>query len=59
MTIWDQQGMTWFAELDEHWPLKPVMISIVSSIPTGGNSIFYWNISKPFDVLDLCCKRKP
>ena len=29
---------------------KPVMVTIVSSIPTGGNFIFCWNFLKPLDV---------
>ena len=38
------------AELDKHQTFKPVMINVVSSIPTGGNFIFCWNILKSLDV---------
>ena len=34
-------------ELDEHWLLKPVMVCVVISIPTGGQLCFCWSILKP------------
>ena len=40
--------------LDKHSTLDPVMVSVVSSIPTGGNLLKFF---KPFDVnFGLKCK---
>ena len=36
--------------LDEHWPPKLVMVSVVSSIPTGSTIIFWWHVLKPRNV---------
>ena len=41
----------WLAQLRRHQTSKPVIVSVVSSIPTGGNFIFYENFLKP---LMLC-----
>ena len=42
------------AYLDKHSTLDPVMVSVVSSIPTGGN---FLNFFKPLDVnFGLKCK---
>ena len=38
------------AELDKHQTSKPVIVVVVSSIPTGGTFIFYRNFLKPLNV---------
>ena len=67
LAILDWQGTADLAELDEHWPPKPVMVSMVSSIPTGDNFVFLMKYIKAHchwcqycaEMSDLCCKRKP
>ena len=50
------------AQLDQHQTCKPVMVSVVSSNPTGGNFIFLRHLDANFVQkwqTDLCYFRKP
>ena len=52
------------AQLDQHQTCKPVMVTVVSSNPTGGNFIFatYLGVNfctKMTEMSDLCYLRKP
>ena len=54
------------AQLDQHQTCNPVMVSVVSSNPTGGNFIFLRHLDANFvestkmpEMSDLCYLRKP
>ena len=43
LTIWSQQGIIDWQMLNQHSTSNPVMIGVVSSIPTGATLFFCWN----------------
>ena len=54
----------WVAEWLRHLPSNSLMVGVVSSVPTGGNFIFCWNIFETLDVnfvqkCQICVENKP
>ena len=52
------------AQLDQHQICEPLMVSVVSSSPIGGNFIFLRHLDANFftkmtEISDLCYLRKP
>ena len=45
----------WFTQLNVRQTSKPVVVSVVRLIPTGGKLYFCWNFLKPIDV-SFCTK---
>ena len=69
MNLWGSKNLklathACLAQLDQHQTCKPVMVSVVSSNPTGGNLIFLRHLDANFvqkmtGMSDLCYLRKP
>ena len=55
MTLWRSENLRLtrndrLAGWVRYWPSNPLMVGVVSSIPTGSNFIFCWNFLKTYDV---------